>query len=95
MFHLEPTPSSLKVNELTTIWLRRVDESTTSSRISPPGVGQMSRCFGDTVVSIFRGISFDVPVAGLYFLYVLVGDGGARLLLVRRLEGPTPGGDIL
>jgi hypothetical protein len=34
--------------------LRRVEESTTSSRISPPGVGELSRRFGNTMVSIFK-----------------------------------------
>jgi hypothetical protein len=45
-----------------------VDASTTSSRISPPGVGELSRRFGDTLVSIFKGISVDITVAGLYLL---------------------------
>jgi hypothetical protein len=31
--------------------LRRVDESTMSSRISPPGVGELSRRFEDTVLT--------------------------------------------
>jgi hypothetical protein len=36
--------------------LRRVDESMMSSRISPPGLGELSRRFGDTVVSIFKEV---------------------------------------
>jgi hypothetical protein len=31
-------------------------------------VGELSRRFGDTVVSIFKGIAFDVSVARLYLL---------------------------
>jgi hypothetical protein len=37
-------------------------------RISPPGVAELSRRFGDTVVSIFKGIYVDVSVAGLHLL---------------------------
>jgi hypothetical protein len=48
--------------------LRWVDESMMSSRISPPVVGELSRRFGDTVVFIFKGISVNVSVAGLYLL---------------------------
>jgi hypothetical protein len=39
-----------------------------SSRISPPGVGELSRRFGDTLASLIKGISADVSVAGLYLL---------------------------
>jgi hypothetical protein len=39
-----------------------------SSRVLPPGVGELSRRFGDTLVSILKGISVDVLVAGLYLL---------------------------
>jgi hypothetical protein len=70
-----------------------------SSMISPPGVGELSRRFGDTVVSIFKGISVDVSVAGLYLLtyrwvlgvhasYWCAGGKGPRC------EGGVMGGDV-
>jgi hypothetical protein len=56
-----------------------VDESITSSRRSLPGVGELSRRFGDTMVSIFKGISIDelktsliISINSVYLLKTMV-----------------------